>query len=72
MINVPVDMNKYSIRDANLPPLVNEFSEAFTRCMITSLVDFYSGYGQILLVVESRDIIAFTTSIGLVRQTTLL
>jgi hypothetical protein len=31
-------------RDANLPLLVDEFTDEFISCYIASLVDLYSGY----------------------------
>ncbi len=49
----------------NLPPLVDEFLEEFTRCTITLLIDFFSRYDQLVLVPECRDIIAFMTPLGL-------
>ena len=36
-----------------------------------SLLDFFSGYDQVSLDVRSRDITAFSTPLGLVRQCTL-
>lgn len=38
---------------------------------MTSLVDFLSGYDQVGLAKECRDMTAFMTPIGLLRQTTL-
>ena len=44
IVNTAININKVTIRDTNLPLLVNKFSEEFTRIYITSLVDFFSGY----------------------------
>ena len=66
-----MEINKHSIRDANLPPSVDEFSEEIARCHIASLIDFFSGYDQIELDVQSRDLTGFQTPIGLLRMTTL-
>ena len=44
MVNAAMNINKVTIRDANLPPSVDEFSEEFTGMYITSLIDFFSGY----------------------------
>jgi hypothetical protein len=44
LINTVIKMNKVTLRDANLPPLINEFSEEFISCITASLVDFFSGY----------------------------
>jgi hypothetical protein len=70
-INVAVEINRHTIRDANLPPSVDEFSEEFAGCKVASLIDFFSGYDQVELDVKSRDLTAFQTPIGLLRQTTL-
>jgi hypothetical protein len=37
-------INAVSIRDASLPPAVEEFSEMFARYPVVSLVDLFSGY----------------------------
>lgn len=66
-----VFLNKVSIKDANLPPSADEFSEEFSGMAITSVVDLFSGYDQVPLAEESRDMTAFQTLIGLLRMTTL-
>jgi len=71
LINNAQKMNKVTIRDANPPPNPDELAEEFAGCCIMSLVDFFSGYDQIELDVRSRDITAFYTPLGLVRQCTL-
>ncbi len=55
----------------NLPPLVNEFLEEFARYAIASLIDFFSRYNQLVLVLEYRDITAFMTPLRLLQMTTL-
>jgi hypothetical protein len=65
-------LNKVTIRDAGMPPAVDEFSEEFAGRPITSSLDFYASYYQIPLAIESRDLTAFFTAIGLVRITRLL
>ena len=67
-----VEMNKHMIRDANLPPSADEFAEEFMGCKVASLVNFFSGYDQVELDIRSRDLTAFMTPLGLLRQTTLL
>ena len=64
-------MNKVTIRDANMPPSADEFSENFAGCQIASLIDFFSGYDQVELDIRSQDMTAFMTPLGLLRQTTL-
>jgi hypothetical protein len=70
-VNHAVELNKVIIRDANLPPAVNSFSEEFAGCAVASLIDFFFGYNQIEFDIKSRDITAFMTPIELLRQTTL-
>jgi hypothetical protein len=72
LINSATYLNIVTRRDANLPSSVNEFAEEFTDYYITSLVDLYSGYNQILLYPKSRDLTAFFTPLRLLRNTTLL
>lgn len=71
LVNAAMEMNRVTIRDANLPPSADEFSEDFAGCAIASLVDFFSGYDQIELDKKSRDLTGFMTPIGLLRMTTL-
>ena len=71
LVNVAVELNRVTIRDANLPPSADEFSEEFAGCTISSLIDFFSGYDQVELDKESRDLTAFMTPLGLMRMTTL-
>src|SRR6266536_6522666 len=65
-------MNSVTLRDANMPPSIDEFSEEFTRCHCASLIDFFSSYNQLTLDVRSQDMTAFMTSLRLLRMTTLL
>lgn len=69
--NVAVELNRVTVRDANLPPSADEFSEKFGCCAISSLIDFFSGYNQVKLNEESRDLSGFMTPLGLMRMTTL-
>ena len=66
-----MNINRVTIRDANLPPCADEFSEEFAGCKVMSLVDFFSGYDQLELDIESRNLTAFATPLGLLRQTTV-
>jgi RNase H-like domain found in reverse transcriptase/Integrase zinc binding domain/Reverse transcriptase (RNA-dependent DNA polymerase) len=70
-INDVQQLNKVTIRDAGMPPSVDEFSEEFAGYPITTSVDYYSGYYQVALDAESRDLTAFLTDAGLVRMTRL-
>ena len=71
LINSAQRINAVSIRDASLPPAVEEFSERFARYPVVSLVDLFSGYIQCTSDRVLRDITAFHTPLGLMRMTTL-
>jgi hypothetical protein len=71
LINNAQKLNGVTIRDANPPPNPDEFSEEFAGCAVMSLLDFFSGYDQVELHKDSRDMTAFSTPLGLVRQCTL-
>ena len=64
-------INAVSIRDASLPPAVEEFSKRFAGYPVVSLQDLFSGYDQCTLDPASRHITAFHTPLGLMRMTTL-
>src|SRR3979490_1623030 len=66
-----MEINKYTIQDANLPPSIDEFSEEFASYQMASLIDLFSRYNQIELDAKSRDLIGFQTPIGLLQMTTL-
>lgn len=72
LVQNAVHMNKVSRRDANLPPTADEFSEKFAGCKILSLMDMFSGYDQITLHPDSRDMTAIHTPIGLLRSCTMV
>jgi hypothetical protein len=71
LINNAQKLNGKTIRDAALPPSADEFSERIAGRAIYSLFDLFSGYDQITLHTSSRDMTAFQTPIGLVRQCTI-
>ena len=49
-------VNKVTIRNSGVGPIVDKFAEAFVGRAIYSIGDLYSGYDQFQLAVESRDI----------------
>jgi len=61
-------MNRITIRDANIPPNIDQFVEEFVGLTIISLIDFFLGYDQILLNLRSRDMTAIYTPIRLLRM----
>ena len=71
LINGVIKMNTVTVRDTNVPPTVDEFSEEFAGCQVASLIDFFSGYDQVELDERCRDMTAMMTPLGLVRQITL-
>lgn len=61
LVNSAVEANRVTIRDANIPPNPDEFSEEFAGCLLASLIDWFSGYDQVTLDIESRDLTAIQT-----------
>ena len=70
-VNVVVELNRVTVKEANLPPSADEFFEEFVGCIISSLIDFFSSYDQVELNKEFRDLMAFMTPLGLMRMTIL-
>src|SRR5205809_951120 len=70
-INDVQPLNKVTIRDSALPPSVDEFSKDFAGYSISSAIDYFSGYFEIPLARESRDLTTFSTPIDNLRQTRL-
>ena len=70
LINSAQRLNTITIRDASLPPTVDEFSEVFAGFPSISLLHFFSGYDKCMLAEESRDLTVFMTPFGLLRMTT--
>ncbi len=44
LVNTAIKINRVIVRDANLPPFVDEFFEKFVRYIIASLIDFFFNY----------------------------
>ena len=72
LINAAMHINKVTIKDANMPPSADAFAEEFAGMQIGSYIDLFSGYDQVPLEENSRDMTAIQTPFGLLRQTTLL
>jgi len=64
-------LNAVTIRDAGLPPVMDEFVEPFAARACYSLFDIFVGYDHRALAEESRDMTSFSTPLGLLRLTTL-
>jgi hypothetical protein len=71
LINNAQRPNAVTERDAYIPISADEFSERFAGRSVYSLFDLFSGYDQVPLHTDSRDMTAFQTPIGLLRQCTL-
>jgi len=68
LINDVQLLNKVTIRDAGMPPAVDQFSEEFAGHPILSSIDFWASYFQLCLDPASRDLTAFLTELGLLRN----
>jgi hypothetical protein len=66
-----MEMNRVTIRNANMSPSTDEFAEEFSKYAVTSLINFFSGYDQVELDLSSRDITAFMISLRLLKITIL-
>jgi hypothetical protein len=67
LVNHTAELNKYTIRDANMPLNINIFLEKFAGCAVTSLIDFFSGYDHVKLDSKCRDMTVFIISLGLLK-----
>ncbi|OMJ08874.1 Retrovirus-related Pol polyprotein from transposon [Smittium culicis] len=65
------EVNRVSIKNAGVPPNLEEFSEDFSGKPNYSTFDMMSGYDQISLDLEPRDLFSLQTPLGLVRMTKL-
>ncbi|KAL3687049.1 hypothetical protein R1sor_013358 [Riccia sorocarpa] len=64
-------VNRVTIRNAGVGPIVDEFAEAFAGRAVYSMGDLYSGYDQFQLAEGSRDVTTMKTPLGLLRMCTL-
>ncbi|KAK4698933.1 hypothetical protein P7C70_g7335, partial [Phenoliferia sp. Uapishka_3] len=64
-------LNAVTIRDAGLPPVMEDFIEDFTGRACLGLMDVFGGFDQRDLADESRDLTTFQTPLGAVRLTRL-
>jgi hypothetical protein len=44
LINTAMEINKVTIKDANLPPSTDKFIKEFADILIGSFIDFFLGY----------------------------
>ena len=67
MINVIMNMNEVIIRDVNLSLNVKKFLKEFANMLITSLINFFFDYDQMMLVEKCRNLTTFMTSFELLK-----
>ena len=63
-----MNMNKMIIRDVNLLFNVKRFSKKFVNMLITSLINFFFDYDQIMFVEKCRNLIIFMISFELLKM----
>ena len=66
-INSAIYLNKVTIRDALVPPNVDEFAKGIAGQLLCSLVDIFLGNNNVTLHLDSQDITAIITLLGLLR-----
>lgn len=65
------DLNKVTIRDSGVPPVIDEVIEETAGRVIYSLIDALVGYDHQLIDERSRDLTTFQTPLGSFRLTVL-
>ena len=64
-------LNKVTMRDSGVPPILDEFVEAYAGRSIYSVLDMYWGFYARIMDPESRDMTAFQTPLGPLRIVSL-
>ena len=64
-------LNGVSIRDSGVPPILEEFVEAYAGRSIYTVLDMYWGFHARMLDQDSRDMTAFQTPLGVLRIVSL-
>lgn len=64
-------LNKISIRDAGLPPILDDFVEPFAGRQCYTVFDLFWGFDARKVHPASRDLTAFLTPLGLLRITSM-
>jgi transposase InsO family protein len=64
-------LNGISIRDSGVPPILEEFVEAYAGQSVYTVLDMYWGFHARMLDVHSRDMTAFQTPLGVLRIASL-
>ena len=69
---VMMKINEVIIKDVNMPPDFDEFVEDFAEMSILFIINYFFKYDNFSSHEKLRDMTAIATSLGLLRQTTLL
>lgn len=64
-------LNAVTIRDAEVPPILDEFVEQFAKRQCYTVFDLYWGYDARKIHIKSRDLTSFLSPLGLLRLTSL-
>jgi hypothetical protein len=64
-------LNKVSVRDAGMVPILDDFVEGFAGRQCYTVFDLYWGFDARKIEPESRDMTAFMTPLGLLRITSM-
>ena len=64
-------LNGVSIRDSGVPPILEEFVEAYAGRSVYTVLDMYWGFHARMLDVDSRDMTAFQTPLGVMQIVSL-
>ena len=64
-------LNGVSIKDAAVPPILDEFVESYAGRSVCTVLDMYWGFHARMLDKESRDMTAFQTPLGALRIVSL-
>jgi hypothetical protein len=64
-------LNSVTIRDAGLPPILDSFVEPFAGSQCYTSFDIRSGFDARIVHLDSRDMTAISTPLGLLRLTCL-
>ena len=71
IVHDPQPLNRVTIRDAGLPPKVDEFVEDFAGRKCYTVFDLFWGFDAQKVHPASRDMTSFQTPLGLLRITSL-
>jgi hypothetical protein len=64
-------LNRVTIRDAGLPPILDDFIEPFAGRQCYTVFDLFSGFDARKMHPDCRDMTAFLTPLGLLRLTAM-